>query len=116
MKSGMKALTAALVGGVLAGCATGPYYGDPAYGYNYGYGPAYYDPLYVGPSVGFGYTYYDSDGRRHWRDDHRREWRDGNTDRTPIQPGIDYSNDYERQNLENRERLLRGHEPSGAGG
>jgi hypothetical protein len=74
----------------LAGCATGPYYGDGYYdrGY-YGYGyenPYYYSPGYVAPSVGLGFAYTDRDHRdyrrREWRGDYRdrdrdgREWRD----------------------------------------
>lgn len=90
MKITMKsaALAAALGGAaLLSGCAT---YYDDGYGYgydNYGYGyggPSYYGyPAYVAPSVGFGFSYYDRDDRRHrWRDrDHRREWRRDHGDR-----------------------------------
>src|SRR5690349_11004514 len=78
---------AAAAAALLGGCATGPYYGG-GYGYDsygYGYGPAYYDPVYVGPTVGFGYSYYDNGGRRYWREDRdgdgRRDWnRDGRRD------------------------------------
>ena len=67
---------------VLAGCATGPYYGDYGYGYNgygYGYDGAYYGPAYVAPSVGVGIGYVDrGDYRREWRGDHRD--RDGRHD------------------------------------
>jgi len=83
-------LTAAIaVAAGLAGCATGPY---DAYGYGPTYDPNYYNgyaPEYYGPSVGFGYYYYDGDGHRHWRDrgdgndrrwdrdnGARREWRE----------------------------------------
>ena len=74
---------------LLAGCATGPY----DYGYGYGYdapyynspfynGPYYSDPYYYGPTVGFGYSYSDTDRRyRHenWRDrDHVRRDENGN--------------------------------------
>ncbi|MEO5701936.1 MAG: hypothetical protein ABIS17_10980 [Casimicrobiaceae bacterium] len=72
----------------LAGCAAGPYY--DSYGYGYGPGPGIYDsgysdygygaPAYYGPSsLGVGYYYYESDGRRYWRDgrrDHDGNWRD----------------------------------------
>ena len=117
----MKTLTAAIAGGLLAaGCATGPYYGDPG-GYNHGYdgtGPIYYGPAFTVPTAGVGYTVIDHDNDRHWRRDRdqRREWRDLDDHLATPQPGVDYSNEYERQNLENRERLLRGQEPSGAGG
>ena len=70
----------------LAGCATGPYYGDGYYGrgynsYGYGQDPYYYSPGYVAPSVGLGLTYTDRDNRdyrrREWRGDHRDRDRDG---------------------------------------
>ena len=87
-------LAAAAAGLLLGGCATGPYYGGYGYDY-YGYGPGYYDPVYVGPSVGFGYSYYEHEGRRYWnhdgrrdgRGDHdgRRDWR-GRGDRGPAAP------------------------------
>ena len=82
-------LIGAIAAAGLAGCATGPY--D-----SYGYGPGYYDPYYndgygapafYGPSVGFGYYYFDNEGRRHWRNEDRsdgRRWQgrgDGNMDR-----------------------------------
>jgi len=89
MKSLAKAVLAAVAaGGLLAGCATydygygAPYtygYGGPyAYGYSpyyYGYGPSYY----VGPSVGFGFTYRDRDYRNH-RNYSRNDDRHRNTD------------------------------------
>ena len=87
----------------LAGCATGPYYGDGYYdrGYNsYGYAdPYYYSPGYVAPSIGLGFAYTDRDHRdyrrREWRGDHRdrdrdrdgREWRerrDYYNDNSPV--------------------------------
>lgn len=63
---------------LLAGCATGPYYGYdygpnagpydayPGYGYDY---PAYVAP----PVVGLGFSYSDGGDGREWRGD-RREW------------------------------------------
>lgn len=56
----------------LGACASDPYYngyhGD-RYSYGYGGGPAYYDPMYSGPTVGFGLAWDDNDGRR-WHHDH----------------------------------------------
>jgi hypothetical protein len=100
----------------LAGCATDPWYDN--YGYApYGYGGlaygGYYGYDYYGP--GYGYPGYYPDRRDHWRD-HRRDWRDRRDSTVPQGPGVDYTNEYERQNFENRERLLRGQQPSGAGG
>lgn len=86
-------LTLAALGGaaLLAGCATGPYYDN--YGYPYGYNNPYYgstyDPYYYGaPSVGFGFSYSDSDYYRdgryrgHWRDRDGR-WHNRNGDPVP---------------------------------
>jgi hypothetical protein len=60
----------------LGACASDPYYngyhGD-RYSYGYGGGPAYYDPMYSGPTVGFGLAWDDSDGHRHRDGD--RDWR-----------------------------------------
>ncbi len=91
-----KAIFAALASAaLLAGCATGPYYDDYAYGsgYNYGYGgpayygpsyygPSYYGPAYVAPSVGLGLSYHDYDNRRdrRWHRDNRDD-RDNRADR-----------------------------------
>ncbi len=75
----------------LGACASDPYYngydGPGYYGdrYSYGYesGPAYYDPYYSGPTVGFGLAWSDRDGdrgrERHFRDrdEHRDRDRDG---------------------------------------
>jgi hypothetical protein len=78
------AIAAALGSAVLlAGCATGPYYDGGYYGYNNGYygdAPYYYEPGYVGPSVGLGlgYSTYDRDYRHQWRD--HGDWRDGRRD------------------------------------
>jgi hypothetical protein len=59
----------------LGACASDPYYngyhGDQ-YSYGYGGGPAYYDPMYSGPTVGFGLAWDDGDGRR-WHRDHDRD-------------------------------------------
>ena len=73
-----KALLATLAGAtLLSGCATyyDPYGGGYGYGDRYGYAPGYYDPYYVAPSVTLGYTYYERDGRRYYRDRDGREWR-----------------------------------------
>ena len=69
-------LIGALAVAGLAGCASGPY---DSYGYGPGYDPYYYGgyapDYYSGPSVGFGYYYFDGgDGNRHFRGDHH--WRD----------------------------------------
>ena len=84
MKSLKRMAVAALGSATLlaGGCAAGPYY-DGGYGGTYGYygdGPYYYEPGYVGPSVGLGlgYSYSDRD-RRNWNDNDRH-WRDGNRD------------------------------------
>ena len=91
-------LAATLAGAaLLSGCAT---YYDP-YGYGYGYdnryygGSTYYDPYYAGPTIGFGYTYYERDGRRYYRDRDGREWdRDRDARRTDGQrPWRDRDND-----------------------
>jgi len=65
---------------LLGACASDPYYngyyGD-RYSYGYDAGPAYYDPYYYGPSVGFGLAWNDGDGGRWHRDhdrDHDRNW------------------------------------------
>ncbi|HZZ91521.1 MAG TPA: hypothetical protein VFE23_03110 [Usitatibacter sp.] len=84
-------------GALLAGCAAGPYYDngygygngyDAGYGYNgydYGPGPAYYEPGYVAPSVGFGVGFNSWDGGGHeWHGDHDRghhDWRGDRGDR-----------------------------------
>jgi hypothetical protein len=100
MKSFAKAVLAAVAaGGLLAGCATYDYgygytYSQPySYGYDYGYGgpytygysPYYYDygpSYYVGPSVGFGFTYRDRDHRdyRNRRSYSRNDNRQRSTD------------------------------------
>ena len=60
---------------MLGACASDPYYngyyGD-RYSYGYGGGPAYYDPYYYGPTVGFGLAWNDRDGDR-WHRDHDRD-------------------------------------------
>ena len=56
---------------LLGACASDPYYGD-RYSYGYQAGPAYYDPYYYGPAVGFGLASNDRDGDR-WRE---RRFRD----------------------------------------
>lgn len=72
---------------MLGACASDPYYhgtgyhGDQ-YSYGYGGGPAYYDPYYQGPTVGFGIASNDRDGDRWHRDrDSRGRDRDGSTGR-----------------------------------
>jgi hypothetical protein len=92
----MKTLLAALAGaGLLAGCATGPYYtsgyaydsygyaspyaygySSPYYGYAtpyYGYSAPYYG--YAGPSIGF--TWFGGDHHRDWRGDRDHRWNRG---------------------------------------
>lgn len=68
---------------LLGACASDPYYngyhGD-RYSYGYDAGPAYYDPYYYGPSVGFGLAGSDGDGRWH-RDHDRDRGRDRDRDR-----------------------------------
>ena len=66
---------------MLGACASDPYYngyhGD-RYSYGYGGGPAYYDPMYSGPTVGFGLAWDDSDRGRGNRDrdrDRDHDWR-----------------------------------------
>jgi hypothetical protein len=75
---------------LVGACASDPYYNGSGYygdqySYGYGGGPAYYDPYYTGPTVGFGLAWNDRDGNR-WRDrDHSRDrdrdrdhdWRNG---------------------------------------
>ncbi|HEX4332340.1 MAG TPA: hypothetical protein VH040_09385 [Usitatibacter sp.] len=74
---------------LLGACASDPYYNgyNGYYGDNssYGYvgGPAYYDPYYTGPSVGFGLAWNDRDGGDRWRRDRDirgddRDWRGAN--------------------------------------
>jgi hypothetical protein len=89
-----KTILAALVGAsLLTGCAS--YYDDSAYGYDYdrygyAYGdPTFYNPAYVGPSIGLGLGYQDYEGRREWHGDHR--------DR-------DHERDHERDRNSERER------------
>jgi hypothetical protein len=87
-----KAILALLVGvAPLAGCAYDYGYGYDRYGY-YG-APSYYDPYYYGPSVGLGlgYTYYERDGRRYYRDRDGREWRA--RDRDGQREWVDRNND-----------------------
>jgi len=68
---------------LLGACASDPYnngyYGD-RYGYGHGGGPAYYDPYYTGPTVGFGLSSNDRDGDRWHRDRDSRD-RDHDHDR-----------------------------------
>ena len=53
MATSRKTILAIAGAALLSGaCASGPHYGDQ-YSYGYGAGPAYYDPYYVGPTVGF---------------------------------------------------------------
>ena len=96
MKSIVRSALAAVAAGVaLAGCASYDYgsgytYAQPYNGYNYGYygydsgpysydyGPYYYGPSgYVGPSVGFDFTYRDRDRGNYDRNYNRH--RDGDS-------------------------------------
>lgn len=112
------AALAGAAGMTLAGCASDPYYNgyyDNSVGYGPGYGYGYDYPYYSGPVVGGVVTsdrYYYRDGdRRHWRS------RDRDDRRIESMPTpSDLSNPIDAQNFENRERLLRGQQPSGAGG
>jgi hypothetical protein len=77
----------------LGACASDPYYdGYNGYGYDgdryaYGWdgGPAYYDPYYYGPAVGFGFAFADRDrfhehrfrDRDHDHEEHHGHDRDG---------------------------------------
>jgi hypothetical protein len=77
MKISIRAALAVAAGAVLlSGCVAYPY-DDYGYGYGYDrYGPTYYDyPAYAGPTVGFGFSYYDRDDRRRWRGHRDRDWR-----------------------------------------
>lgn len=75
----------ALAGGalLLGACASDPYY-NGYYGdrYSYGYdpGPAYYDPYYYGPTVGFGLAFDDRDHRFRDRDREEHEHHDRDHD------------------------------------
>ena len=142
MAKTIKAALAALAGAaLLAGCATGPYYDDYGYnngygygnsygyydgygynnGYGYGYGPTYYEPGYIAPSVGFGVTYIDRDdnhrhyrgdrdGRREWRNEDRREWRgDNRRDEAIVRQQEREARQMDRNDAERNARL-------GAGG
>jgi len=84
MAISLKKLLATLVAAApLAGCATGPSYDGYGYdSYRYGYNAPYYDPTYVGPSVGLGLGYSDRDDYRHDRRDRRVE-RDRAIERDP---------------------------------
>ena len=94
MRWAVRSALAVAAAATLAGCATydyGPGYGYTTYGYNdaYDYGPYSYDngyyydygpSGYVAPSVGFGFTYRDSD-REHYNRDyyrHRNDYREHN--------------------------------------
>ena len=67
----------------LGACASDPYYngynggyyGD-RYSYGYDSGPAYYDPYYYGPTVGFGLAWSDREGGR-WHGDRDHDWNRG---------------------------------------
>jgi hypothetical protein len=91
VRSALAAIAASVT---LAACATYDYgpgytYGQPYRGYNYGYygydngpytyeySPYYYGPSYVGPSVGFDFTYRDRDRRNYDRNYNR--YRDSDT-------------------------------------
>jgi hypothetical protein len=73
-------LAAAAATALLAGCASGPYYGTYSSGYDYGYAPGYYaydygyapyyyydyGPAYYGPGLAFSYR----SGDGHWNGSH----------------------------------------------
>ena len=68
---------------MLGACASDPYYngyyGD-RYSYGYGAGPAYYDPYYYGPTVGFGLAFNDREEHHRFRDRDREEHHDRDHD------------------------------------
>jgi hypothetical protein len=94
-------LLAAAVAMLAAGCADVPY-DSGYYGYNdpYAYNdyPGYYGPGYVepGPSVGFGFGFWDSD--HHWHEGHR-----------------DFDRDHDRGHFD-RDHDRGGHDDHGSGG